>query len=562
MGPGNTGTLVGRTLGEYRLEALLGAGGMAEVYRGQDIALGREVAVKVLPALLAMDTGYVERFREEARRVALLSHPHIVPVYAYGEQDGLLYLVMPIMRESLRDRMARQPLLPLSDAARLVVQIASALDAAHAQGIVHRDVKPENILLDSDGKAHLTDFGIARDMDFLRQTGTNRTLAATGLPVGTPEYMAPEQLRATLVDQRADVYALGAVLYELMTGVAPHEAETPYEVAALVLTAPIVSPSERNPAVWPALDDVALTALAADADARYPDMRRFAMALRRAVLGKDASIAKLTMPARSLTSIPVVSLAGAGTGELRLRKAGAAVAEWPARPQTGSLGERPAKPRASSGGKRVLVIAALVVVALVGIVGGSGLALLNTFGGGGLAGNTGASGNGARVPIVGSGAGADATNTVAAATDTAATETAVVAVVATQTTGGAPTPTAIANPTATSTPIANPLQFNPVNFSISHWTCTTQQTITNNGNTPVTWAWRSLTVTSGNTPTLRWGLNSPGTNSGYPNDSSGLAPGTSDTLYVTFMSCTKHDQYVITATDSLSNTYKFTVSVT
>ncbi|MGH2485728.1 MAG: serine/threonine-protein kinase, partial [Ktedonobacterales bacterium] len=330
MGPGNTGNLVGRILGEYRLEALLGAGGMAEVYQGQDIALERAVAVKVLPASLAADHGYVERFREEAKRVALLSHPHIVPVYAYGEQDGLLYLVMPILRESLRDRMGRQPIFPPNDAARLVVQIASALDAAHAQGIVHRDVKPENILLDAEGKAHLTDFGIARDMDFLKQTGTNRTLAATGLPVGTPEYMAPEQLRAALVDQRADIYALGAVLYELLTGTVPHEAATPYEVAALVLTAPLIVPSARNPDLWPALDEVVMVALASDAEQRFPTMRRFAMALRRAVVEKDAGLAKLTMPARSFTGSPAVALAQAaalsGGGK---RGAGAAVADWP-----------------------------------------------------------------------------------------------------------------------------------------------------------------------------------------------------------------------------------------
>src|SRR5262249_12731383 len=160
---------------------------------------------------------YVQRFRDETRRVRALDHTNVVPVLAYGEERGLLYLVMPLLQESLRERMEREKVLPLVDAAKIVVQVAAALDAAHGQGIVHRDVKPENILLDVDGRAHLTDFGIARDADFLKKTGSSRTLASTGLPVGTPEYMAPEQLRGEAVDHRVDIYSLGVVLYELLS---------------------------------------------------------------------------------------------------------------------------------------------------------------------------------------------------------------------------------------------------------------------------------------------------------------------------------------------------------
>ena len=537
---------------------------MAEVYRGHDIALEREVAVKVLPAALALDSGYVERFREEAKRVALLSHPHIVPVYAFGEQDGLLYLVMPIMRESLRDRMTREGVLPINESARLVVQIAAALDAAHAQGIVHRDVKPENILLDTDGKAHLTDFGIARDMDFLRQTGTNRTLAATGLPVGTPEYMAPEQLRATPVDQRADIYALGAVLYELLTGRAPHEAATPYEVAALVLTSPITPPAERNPAIWPALNDVVMVALSAEAGQRYPDMRRFAMALRRSVLEKDAGIAKLTMPARTLTGIPAMAAVAQAVGlsESRARKPAAAVAEWPARPRTGPLGDLPARPQASSsgGGKKALLIAALVVVALVGIVGGSGLALINSFGGGGRAGN-----NGGGVPIVGSGPGASATNTAVAATQVA------IDIAATSTAEGAPTPTPYPtatstitpNPTATSTPaLASPLTF--PSFTISHSTCYGQQTITNTSNQTVGWNW--VSVQPGMPPKSKWSLNfqDPQTFPPLPSDSEpGISPSQHDTLSIIISGCKQgQPPFTVYVQDTLGNSYNaFTIIV-
>ncbi len=231
------GALIGQWLGEYQLHTLLGVGGMAEVYQARDAALGREVAVKVLPAELAADPSYVERFRNEARAVGALNHPNIVAVHSFGEQGPLLYLVMPLMKESLRDRLLRGAPLPVEEAVQIAVQILSGLGAAHARRVVHRDVKPENILLDDNGVAKLTDFGIARRITMPRASG-GPTLAGTGLPVGTPQYMAPEQLRGEEVDQRADIYALGSVLYEMLTGMPPHIADTPYEVASLVLTAP------------------------------------------------------------------------------------------------------------------------------------------------------------------------------------------------------------------------------------------------------------------------------------------------------------------------------------
>src|SRR5689334_5492194 len=320
---GVVGGLTGQRLGDYELTALLGAGGMAEVYRGLDVGLGRAVAVKVLPASLAGDPGYVARFRAEARRVAALDHLHIVPVYHYGEERGLLYLVMPILKESLRDRLERalagtdEPL-PIVAAARYVMEIAAGLDMAHAQGIVHRDVKPENILLDESGAALLTDFGIAREASVLRQPGQVRTLAATGLPVGTPEYMAPEQLRGVSVDQRADIYALGAVLYELLTGVAPHEAPTPYEVAALALTQPITPPSMHNPRVWPELERVTLRALAADPAARYQDMRAFAIELRQALARQPSSATReAPTPSAPIAALAAVAAPARSTSSAR-----------------------------------------------------------------------------------------------------------------------------------------------------------------------------------------------------------------------------------------------------
>jgi hypothetical protein len=315
------GKLAGRTLGHYRLLSLIGTGGMAEVYRARDTRLPREVAVKVLPATLASDPSYVQRFRSEARRVAKLRHPNIVPVYEFGEQDGLLYLVMPLLGESLRDRMSRAGgRLPIPEALAVAIQVAEALEAAHVQGIVHRDVKPENVLLDPDGSALLTDFGIARELAFLRRPGSVQTLAATGLPVGTPEYMAPEQLRGGPVDQRADVYGLGAVLYELLTGRAPHEAATPYEVAALSLTAPIIPPSKLNPDIGPQLEAVMMMALSRDVNQRYHSLAAFIRALY-ALQGGAASGIRPTRPLfpdptlfeESTGRLPALSLADEDT---------------------------------------------------------------------------------------------------------------------------------------------------------------------------------------------------------------------------------------------------------
>ena len=284
------GSLTGRQLGDFELLGLLGAGGMAEVYRGFDVKLKREVAVKVLPASLARDANYVQRFRTEAQRVAALDHPHIVPVYHFGEEGPLLYHVMPLLKESLRDRLEREGPLSPKEAVGIVAQIASALAVAHEVGLIHRDVKPENILLNDKNEALLTDFGIARPVMMSRAGRMAQTLSATGLPVGTPEYMAPEQLRGEAIDERVDIYALGAVLYELLTGHPPHEAETPYQVAALSLAGEITPPSALVPDISPELEDVVMTALAYDRAARYQDASAFGHAARRAVFPHGASL--------------------------------------------------------------------------------------------------------------------------------------------------------------------------------------------------------------------------------------------------------------------------------
>lgn len=546
MTPGNTSTLIGQTLGGYQLLSLLGAGGMAEVYLAKDPKLGREVAVKVLPASLALDAGYVERFRDEARRVAALSHPNIVPVYYYGEERGLLFLVMPVLRESLRERMEREGALPVSDAARYVVQIAAALDAAHAQGLVHRDVKPENILLNTEGKALLTDFGIAREASFLKQTGANRTLASTGLPVGTPEYMAPEQLRAGLVDQRADIYALGAVFYELLTGTVPHDAPTPYEVAALVLTAPLTPPSKRNRIIWPELERVVMKALSSDPNDRYPSTRAFAMAVRDAVLHRDSSVSRLTMPAVS-SEVPVLAALSARAPTTRtLTDLERNDSPDTRTSQPVTTADEPWRERfrpAAIGGRRTVLIGALIALVLVGVCGGGGIAFLSGFS---LPFGT----SGAQPPLTGGGA----TNTISTApgaTDTASSTSATAT--ASATAMQPPTSTPISPPpTATINPIH--LTFNPTTIPLSSHknNCTGSQTITNQSGQPLSWRWASpvnftYIVTRNGMP-VSSGPDKPQD----PN----LPSGQTDTLAIT-VPCNElpASPYAVTVTDSLGGSY-------
>lgn len=288
------GTFTERRLGSYHLRELLGFGGMADVYRAYDLILMRDVAVKVLASELAEDAAYVDRFRTEARRVAALSHPHLVPVYHAGEDtiDGqrLLYLVMPLLHESLEDVLQREGKLPSAEAVSLVLQIADGLQAAHEKGLIHRDVKPGNILLDAEGQALLADFGLAREV-------RRDAREITRQPWGTPEYMAPEQLQGGASDQRADIYALGVVLYELLAGKRPFDGTSAYGIAAQALNGPLKLPSAYESAVSPELDRVVLTALARERDGRYPSMAAFASALRQAVsqhAGKAGDFAAAT----------------------------------------------------------------------------------------------------------------------------------------------------------------------------------------------------------------------------------------------------------------------------
>jgi len=228
-------------LGEQlQLGPLLGQGGFAAVFRAHDPFLERDVAIKVLDPSLAVDAALEEQFLHEARTIAAAEHPHIVPLYSAEATGGLLYLVMRLLPgQSLVDRIAKGKL-PAAEAARIALECAHALAAAHAVGVVHRDIKPANILLDANGNATVTDFGIA-----LVTSRPARELV--GSTTGTPHYMSPEQSLGEQVDGRSDVYALGVVLYEMLTGTCPFLGRNATEVIAQHISAPIPKLSEREP---------------------------------------------------------------------------------------------------------------------------------------------------------------------------------------------------------------------------------------------------------------------------------------------------------------------------
>ncbi|GHO90998.1 hypothetical protein KSF_010460 [Reticulibacter mediterranei] len=281
----NTGDLTGKTLGTCVLERLLGHGGMGVVYLAQQTRPARRVAVKImLPQFAPSSEIYQEflaRFRREADVIARLEHIHIMPIYEYGEQDGLAYLVMPYLTGgSLRDVLAHRGRLPLSEVISYIDQAASALDYAHKHGVIHRDLKPANFLLHADGRLVLADFGIARILD--NDINAFQTLTATGSMVGTPEYMAPEMARGEVIDYRADIYELGIVLFQLLSGHAPFTGNTPYAVAIKHLQDPLPLLHPVNPSIPTEVDTVIQKATAKQREKRYASAQELARALHQA----------------------------------------------------------------------------------------------------------------------------------------------------------------------------------------------------------------------------------------------------------------------------------------
>ncbi len=274
----------GSTIDRYHIIEQLGQGGMATVYKAFDTRLEREVAVKVLrKGLFGEDVleRVSARFEREAKAVAKLMHPNIVRVHDYGEYQGQPYLVMEYLPGgTLKDRLTK----PISwrKAVQLLIPVAQALDYAHENQIVHRDIKPSNILLTSKGQPMLTDFGIAKILDL----EDGQTLTAAGVGVGTPEYMAPEQGLGVEIDGRADIYSLGVVLYEMITGRKPFQADTPMAVVLKQMTDPLPRPSNYVSDLPEAMEQLLIKAMAKEPENRYEDMTTFSAAMERLFSGQ------------------------------------------------------------------------------------------------------------------------------------------------------------------------------------------------------------------------------------------------------------------------------------
>jgi serine/threonine-protein kinase len=281
---GTPGALTGTVLsGRYRLDQRLGSGGMSTVYLARDETLERWVAAKVLHREISDQPDQIERFRREARSVAQVSHPNVVAVIDAGEDGGRPYIVFEYVEgETLKQRIERMGKLPLDEAAAYAIEVGRGLQAAHTRRLVHRDVKPQNVLIDADGRAKVTDFGIARELEV-------DGLTATGRVLGTTDYVSPEQAMGHEVDARSDIYSLGVLLWEMLTGDVPFKAETVVGVAMKHVNERMPNVQKRRPEVSSALAAVIERATEKKPEKRYPDMGAMLADLERAL---DVEVAR------------------------------------------------------------------------------------------------------------------------------------------------------------------------------------------------------------------------------------------------------------------------------
>lgn len=289
--------LAGQSLGGYLLEEELGRGSMGMVYRGKQVALSREVAIKILPQSLTQDPSYVARFIREAQIMAGLNHPNIVQIYDAGQQNGVLYFVMEFVQgPTIGSLLHLDGSMPQHLAAEYVAQIADALDAAYKErNVIHRDLKPENLMLDRWGRVKVMDFGLARAPG-LQQITVAKTL------VGSIYYASPEQIWGKPLDNRSDIYALGVVLYEMVTGQRPFSGRSLQELTQKITAGQVLPPTALTPDLSPELEHIILTAMSANRDERFDQASNLAVELRA-----------LQLRAPSIGTIPVQEKSPAGS---------------------------------------------------------------------------------------------------------------------------------------------------------------------------------------------------------------------------------------------------------
>ncbi|MFF0412595.1 protein kinase [Kitasatospora sp. NPDC004745] len=352
--------MIGRALnGRYELVEILGVGGMATVWRGVDHVLGRQVAVKVLNGGLADDPRFAERFGREAQHAAMLVHPRIVMVFDSGVDEGTPFIVMELVNgRSLAAVLAQQPALPVERAVGIAAAVCEALAVAHAAGLVHRDIKPGNIMITDDGGVKVVDFGIAR-------AGSSSNLTQTASVLGTAAYLSPEQATASALDGRTDLYAVGCVLTEMLTGATPFTAESPVAIAFKHVGEQALPPSARRPGLPPALDAAVLRLLAKKPADRPAD----AAAARYELLSTVPGLAvgdpttELLATAAATQLLPPVPAANADQQHTTLLPPQAAA------PATSLMAPVPAAPPAPAARsrRRPLVLGALGVAGLAGV---------------------------------------------------------------------------------------------------------------------------------------------------------------------------------------------------
>ncbi|HMV29274.1 MAG TPA: serine/threonine-protein kinase, partial [Anaerolineales bacterium] len=279
-------------IGRYEVKSELGRGGMATVYRAVDPNSGREVAVKVLPREMMHDPQFRERFEREIKMIASLEHPAIVPVYDVGDIDGQPYFVMRFMTGGSLSDLIEKGSIPIDETAKIIEKIAQGLAYAHRKGVIHRDLKPDNILFNDDGEPFISDFGVAK----LSESSSN--LTGSGV-IGTPAYMSPEQAQGNEIDQRSDVYGLGVIVYQMLSGHQPYSADTPMGVVVKHITEPVPEILKVLPNLPEDVDAIIKTAMAKDKTQRYANTIELAKALNTVAFGTPGDITFHTMNGRT-----------------------------------------------------------------------------------------------------------------------------------------------------------------------------------------------------------------------------------------------------------------------